>query len=121
MSDDLGRLASDLHTVAVKSTAVCRAVVQKGALNIKNDWRARWTGKRYLPALANSITFDTEITPFGVEAEIGPDKSRPQGPLANLIEYGSVNNAPDPGGAPALDAEAPRFEKALADGIERLL
>ena len=97
------------------------AVVTKGALNIKQDWARRWSGLAHAPAAGASINFDVYHLPGSVRAEIGADKSRRQGPLANLLEFGSKNNAPIPGGLPALDAEAPRMEKALGDLGERLL
>lgn len=98
-----------------------RKVVSKGALNIKKDWRDRWSGLSHAPQLASAITYDTAVDGDEASAEIGPDKSRPQGPLGNLVEFGSVHNAPRPGGLPALDAEAPRFEQALGDLGEQLL
>jgi len=54
-------------------------------------------------------------------AEIGPDKLRRQGPLGNLLEYGSVHNAPHPHMIPAAEAEQPRFEQAMEDLSARLL
>jgi hypothetical protein len=50
-----------------------------------------------------------------IEAEVGPDKSKPQGALGNLIEFGSVNSPPHSDGLRALRTEAPNLEKALAD------
>ena len=121
MRDDLSSLARDLRAAAVTVPVVSRAVVARGALNIKNDWRRRWTGLSNAPLLPYAIGYDTNETPWGVSAEIGPDKSKPQGPLGNLIEFGSVNNAPQPGGAPALDTEEPKFLDALADVAEKAL
>jgi hypothetical protein len=54
-------------------------------------------------------------------AEVGPDKAKRQGALGNIIEFGTPKNAPIPGGLPALETEAPRFEKALGELGERLL
>jgi hypothetical protein len=113
--DGLKALAADLQRVAVRTPAETRAVVQKGALNVKNDWRERWSGLAHAPALPNSITYDTTVKGLTFEAEIGPEHDRRQAPLANLLEYGSVNNAPIPGGAPALEEERPKFERALED------
>ena len=49
-----------------------------------------------------------------VSADIGPDKSKPQGALGNILEYGTVNNAPFAHLGPALDREAPGFTKAIS-------
>lgn len=117
---DAELLAADLGQAAAKALPEIRKVLQKGALNIKTDWRRTWTGLAHAPRLPYAITYDTEETATRVIAEIGADKEKRQGALANLIEYGSVNNAPIPGGARALRAEEPRFEKALGDVIEGL-
>lgn len=119
--DDLTRLAVDLEASGHKAYVAARGVVAKGANNVKEDWRRRWSGHPTAPALPAAITYDTRDGFTGPTAEIGPDKGKRQGPLGSLFEYGSVNNAPIPGGAPALDLEAPKFEKALADVAERLL
>lgn len=97
------------------------AVVKKGCLNIKNDWAQRWSGLAHAPAVGASINFDVFYTLTAVNGEVGADKGKRQGALANLIEFGSVNNGPIPGGLPALQAEQPRFEKALEDLALRLL
>jgi len=102
-------------------TPEARKVVSKGALNIKNDWRRRWSGFRYAPALPYAVTYDTAEEGTRLSAEIGPDKDKRQGALGNLLEFGSVNNAPRPAGSPALDAEQPRFERAIEDlGLQLL-
>lgn len=95
--------------------------VFKGAMQIKEDWRKRWSGHPHIPRLPAAVTFDIGELGFKVEAEIGPDKDRPQGALGNIIEFGTPKNAPIPGGLPALEAEVPRFEKAIADLGEKLL
>jgi len=102
-------------------TAQAEAVLTKGALNIKNDWRERWTGHPHFTALPFSIGFDIYHLPGSARAQIGPDKNMRQGALGNIIEFGTEKNAPIPGGLPALDAETPRFEMQLALLGERLL
>ncbi len=113
-------LAADLGQAAEDALPEVRRVVQKGALNIKKDWRQAWSGLDHAPRLPYAVTYDTEEKRTSVTAEIGPDKDKRQGALGNLIEYGSVNNAPIPGGAKALRAEEPRYEKALGDVLEGL-
>lgn len=90
-------------------------IVGRGAMNIKKDWRQRWTGMRHIRALPYAITYDMEYQVAGqiTAAEIGPVKEKRQGPLGNLIEFGSVNNAPHPGGLPALEAEEPKLLEQL--------
>ncbi|MGK4583481.1 hypothetical protein [Kitasatospora sp. HPMI-4] len=108
----LQALAAQLAAAAQAIDAQGRAVVSKGALNIKTDWRANATrsagthGRLY----PSSIGYDLAPLPGGgTGAVIGPDKEAPQGPLGNLIEFGSVNNPPHNDGGRALAAEEPRF------------
>lgn len=108
-----GRIQRDTMPVVDK-------VVAKGAVNIKGDARKRIFGHPHIPAYPFSISYDTFHTEFASQAQIGPDKTKRQGPLGNLLEYGSVNNAPIPHLHPALDAEAPRFERALADAAAEM-
>ena len=93
----------------------------RGAFNIKKDWKAAWSGHPHIPALPRAVTYDLTGKAAEAFAEIGPDKDRPQGPLGNIIEFGDGDNAPIPGGAPALAAEEPRYVNALADLAEEAI
>lgn len=109
----LRALAEDLRRHSRQTPAKLVPVVSRGALNIKREWQRSWAGLSHLPALASAVTYDTKVGVSSIEAEIGPDKGRPQGPLGNIAEFGSVKNAPHPGGAPALRNEEPRFLSAV--------
>jgi hypothetical protein len=119
----LNSLIADLRLAALEAPFETRKVVQKGSLNIKNDWRNRWSGLKHAPSLASSITYDTSLEGTKIEGEIGPEHGRRQASLAGFIEneYGSRWSAPRPGGAPALKAEEPRFLAALEGMSVRLL
>lgn len=107
---------ADLRKAGSDAVDEVRKVVAKGSLNIKKDWQQRWSGQSHLKHLPRMITYDTEVNRDTIIGEIGPDKARKgQAPYATILEFGTPNNAPNPGGAPALLAEAPRFEKALED------
>ena len=118
---EIDRLAATLHDAAAKSPREAAKVVEKGALNIKNAARQRIGRPAHAPAYAISITYDSWMSFSGPTAEIGPDKGKRQGALGNLLEYGSVNNAPIPHIAPSAEEELPRFEKALEDLARRLV
>jgi hypothetical protein len=98
-------------------------VVRKGALNVKNDWRANATSSagRHARLYPASIGYDVTQEPDGASAEIGPDKGRPQGALGNLLEFGSANNPPHNDGGRALDAEEPRMVAAVEAVATRLV
>jgi len=91
-----------------------RKAVQVTCSKVKADARQRISGRKYLPRYPYSITYDTKITADGVEGEIGPQKALPQGPLGNIVEYGTSKNAPIPHLGPALDAN----ESDLLAGVE---
>ncbi|MBP2583030.1 hypothetical protein J3A78_003508 [Streptomyces sp. PvR006] len=119
---DVRRLEQHLARSIPRIRQASRGVVARGALNIKNDWRAnaRATGRRHAKHYPRSVSYT--LTPFGrdiVSAEIGPDKGGPQGALGNLLEYGSVKNPPHNDGGRALAAELPRFEAQVALLAER--
>lgn len=114
-TSDLDKLAADLARVAEDVMPEAKKVVGKGCLNIKKDWKRRWSGLAHAPAIPYAIGYDVRQRGPFIEGEVGPDKSKRQGALGNLLEYGSVKNAPIPGGAPALEAEEPRYVKQMYD------
>jgi hypothetical protein len=118
-TSDLKRLAAAIDRSVNIAPAKVRAVVQKGALNIKKDAQRRVGRGPYIRRYADAITYDTQETPTGASAEIGPDKNKAQGALGNLLEYeyGTPWSAPRPHLGPALEAEEPRFTQALEDAI----
>lgn len=112
----LNELVADMSKAPLQAQIKARGVVQKGCLNIKQDWQQRASGLRHAPAYPASITYETQERGNGnVEGVIGPDKDRPQGALGNLIEYGSVNSPPHGDGAAASLSEEPKFIKAMSD------
>lgn len=122
----LRELEVELSRAAERALPEVAAVVGKGALNVKKDWSARWKSEfggkgAHAGRLPYDINYDVLTVPGGVRAEIGVDKGKKQGPLGNIAEFGSPTSAPHPGGVPALEAEAPRFEAAMVALTERLL
>ena len=118
---DLKKLEYDFAEAVQLAPKESRQVVQKAAQQIKTDAQRRVGGLRHAPAYPRAISYDTRETSNGPEAEIGPDKNRRQGALGNLLEYGSVKNAPRPHMIPAAEAELPRFERAMEDLSVRLM
>ena len=102
-------LADELGGVGARVRPAVKAVITKGALNIKNAARDAIladTRHVFVKQYPYSITYDVSVGAGAVvSAEIGPDKDKPQGALGNLLEYGSSKNAPIPHLNPAFDAE----------------
>lgn len=110
----LNAVVADLEAFPVRLLVNTRKAVQVTSQKVRDDARNRIKGHKYLPAYPYSITYDTKVTAEGIEGEIGPDKGRAQGPLGNIVEYGTSKNAPIPHLGPALDANA----EDLVAGIE---
>ncbi len=112
---ELNQLAVHFEGASSRVDVGAYDVIKKGANNIKTMSRELISGLAHAPHYPRSITYDVNFTRHGAEAEIGPDKSRPQGALGNLLEYGSANNAPLSHLGPALDREGPNVVEHLAD------
>jgi hypothetical protein len=121
---DLDDLIRDLTIAATAVGQAMRPALQASAQAIKEDWQNTWpwSGTQHLslrgggPSLR--IGFETKVAPFEAYAEIGVNRgdgssSARAGKLAHLIEFGSVNNAPHPGGGPALAKQVPVFTAAM--------
>lgn len=113
-TSELLRLAADLGKAPAEVTRGMPAVVNKGALNIKNTMRADAAGSRHF-RFARAINYDTRQGMGFYEAEIGPEKGSP-GSIANIAYFGGARGGGtvrDP--SAALAEEAPRFEQAITD------
>lgn len=119
---ELRQLARALERNMAEAEAGMTGIVTRGALNTKNDWRrnAERTAGRHARLYPRSISYDVVPIPGGAQAEIGPDKTRVQGPLGNILEYGTSRQAGHNDGGRALLAEAPRFEAAVLALTARL-
>lgn len=120
-TDGFHELELDFAKVTTGFAKKVEKVTGKGAFNIKKDWKAAWSGHPHISALPRAITYDLHGKATEADAEIGVDKAKKQGPLGNIIEFGDGENAPIPGGLPALAAEEPRYVKALADLAEEAI
>lgn len=115
-------LAAAFAAAPAKVSKDIRGVLQKGALNIKNDLNSQAAASTHFKGMAGSVTYDTRELQRGIEAEIGPDKGRRGGPLGNLFFFGGANGGGGTGDLDApLRAEEPRFMKALGDVGEKAL
>jgi len=116
------KLAVDLGVASVEVLPAARAVLQKGALNIKNQLRseAQGSGIAEAAALAAFITYESKQLAGGVAAEIGPEKGA-AGSFAFLY-YGNSKNGPVlPDPVRALDTEASNVQKYLGDIVKAVL
>lgn len=108
---EVRELAFDLSTAPDRVLPEVKKSVSRGALNIKNDLAQDARSDGSYRHFHRSISYD--LVRDGLEAEIGPDKTRVQGPLGNILYFGTSKNAPVLSLDGPLDREAPRFEAAL--------
>ena len=116
LATDLGRTTKEVEREADK-------VLERGALGVKNamveDAKSSHSG--YAKRFASSISYDRRYGVGRMSYEIGPDKSRPQGALGNLLYFGSRNNAPTLDIEAGLIAEEPRLVSEMGKMLERVV
>lgn len=113
---ELSKLAADLGEAPKAIGPFARKAVEVTARKVRDDWRDNAKGMPHAPAFPYSITYDIKgggARGSEIDAEIGPDKSRPQGALGNLIEYGSVHNPAQGLGHGALQRNQEDFVTGL--------
>jgi hypothetical protein len=96
------------------------AVLSKAGLNIKSGVQRRWSGMAHLRRLPSLVSYDVAHGFGKVYVEVGPQHVG-QGELANVAEFGTVNNAPRPALSPELDIEEPKTVAALDALVDKLL
>lgn len=116
-ASEVRAFAAVLDAAGAATERQVAAVVERGALNIKNQLVAEMgsggTGGRVAATISYDITSSSVFGGGHIEAEIGPVKGG-SGSLANFMYFGTSTGGghiPDPSGA--LEAEIPRFENAL--------
>ena len=118
---EVRELAADFTRIPGELSRHAIPVLSKGALNIKNQMRESFeaSGNAGFRFVGRTVSYDLTTEGTELSAEIGPTK--PEGALANVAIFGTPRGGgtvADP--REALEAEAPRFEKALADLAEEL-
>ena len=118
---EVRELAADFTRIPGELSRHAIPVLSRGALNIKNQMRESFeaSGNAGFRFVGRTVSYDLTTEGNELSAEIGPTK--PEGALANVAIFGTPRGGgtvADP--REALEAEAPRFEKALADLAEEL-
>jgi len=118
---EVRELAADFTRIPGELSRHAIPVLSKSALNIKNQMRESFeaSGNAGFRYVGRTVSYDLTTEGNELSAEIGPTK--PEGALANVAIFGTPRGGgtvADP--REALEAEAPRFEKALAGLAEEL-
>lgn len=117
---ELEALAKNLGTVPAAAIGAARAVVSKGALNIKNDTRKNISQDPSWKRLPQTVNYSLAGNAFFAEAVVGYDDVG-QGELAGIYEFGSAHRAPHPTLFPAAERELPGFERALGVVVAKVV
>ncbi|MHB1173406.1 MAG: hypothetical protein ACYCZY_13175 [Lacisediminihabitans sp.] len=127
-TSEVRQLAADMRRVPERLNRWVIPVLERGANNIKKQLRDEMAASLHFKVITPAIGYDVLYGGFGdagtYEVEIGPSaEPGSAGNLANIAYFGGAHGGggtvPDP--QAALDAEAPKFEKALGDLLEDLL
>lgn len=114
------KLAADLLRSPAITATRAQTVIAASALSVQTEARRIIGTSEMLPYYAASITHDLSSGLLSWEAEIGPDKNLPQGPLGNILEYGTSRTAPIPHLGPALLAEESKYVAAMGQTMDDL-
>ena len=115
---ELRTLATDLGKIPGRLVPEVDAVLKRGALAIKDDLNQQFKESTHFKGAAGSVTFDSTTSVGQVSYEVGPDKGRRGGALANLFFFGGANGG---GGTGDLDGALDREESKVVEHLERVV
>ena len=115
-TSELERLAVDLSQAPGRIQRAAPKVMRQGAIAIKAAMQVDASGHRHLPHFAEEVGY-SRLDAIGLAYEIGFNKHG-QGHLANIIVFGSINNAPVYNFTDALRRETPLLVNRLANAGE---
>lgn len=119
---DLHTLAVNLGEAGARAEQEVKALIEASAIKIKTRTRKSWDGLNRARHLAKAVDWEMKGSAgSNIIAEIGVNKQRMQGPLGNIIEYGTIKNAPIPALGPAMKHEEPILFRALMEIAGRTL
>ena len=121
MTDELRRLANDLGKIPSKALPKVDEVLKKGAQNIADGLNENLAASTHFKGAAGSVNYDQSYGIGRASYEVGPDKGRRGGALANVAFFGTSRG----GGTVDIDgpirAEEAALPEFLGKAIEGLL
>lgn len=119
-TSEINKLAADLGNIPGRMVPPMTAAVRKSAESVQKAMRADARGHAHTPHFPASITTDVKTKVGQIEAEVGPDKGLTQGALGNILYFGTSKNGPVLNINAPLDAETPKFQKAIEEAAGKL-
>lgn len=117
---DLVAFTADLGRASAEVTRNAQKAVSVTAQKVRDEARKTITGLPHAKHYPRSISYDMHYSLKQIGAEVGPDKDGPQGALGNILEFGSVNNAPWPHLGPAMQRNEEDFVNGLRKAMDVL-
>jgi hypothetical protein len=110
-------LAADLGKAGQRMARVALPAMHRAGIAIRDGMRADASGISHAPHFPRSISYDlTEAygwTTAGYEVEVGPDKTKTQGALGNILAFGTARQGPTFSLDASLNREVPKIAQAL--------
>lgn len=120
-ADGLSRFGDDLGKVASRALPDVDKVLEKGALNIKNDLVAGVSGSTHFKGMAGSIDYEAIHGAGGLSYEVGPNKAKRGGALGNIYYFGTSRGGGHGDLEGPLLREAPSLESHLDKALGRMV
>jgi hypothetical protein len=112
---ELQQLSQNLGKIAGYALKDVDAVIEKGALNVKNEMQADVSRSPHFKGMAGSISYESAYRLGAVRYEVGPDKARRGGALGNIYYFGTSRGGGSGDIEKPLRSEEPRLQSALKD------
>jgi hypothetical protein len=118
---EIEKLAADLGEVPKGAGAFVSKATEVSARKVKDSWRKKLTGARYLPRAAASIAYEIKggqaIRGSTITVEIAP-RLGGQGSLVHIVEFGALSTSPRGYGRAALQENQEEFVQGLLTAVE---
>lgn len=121
-ADEFTRLADDLGRASREVAVALYRVYENEGQHFSVAWKAnaRATAGKHGKYYPDSITSEMRLA-LGVEVEVGPDSSLPQGKMGRGFELGSVNQPPHLDGLRAMPAAETSLARSADEAVAELL
>jgi hypothetical protein len=123
-ASEVYKLATDLSQVGAKSVPVVRAAMLVAGEAVAKSWRnnviSGGGSESSIPHYPDAIEAELAFSIGSVTVDVGPSKSKKQGPLGHLIEFGTETSPPHLHGLRAVTANEGKVEQLLDRGLNPL-
>lgn len=121
MADSLEALIADLGRLPTVLYKTSEQTLERGALELKDQLNDNLQSSTHFKGAAGSVTYDGLVSLGSIGFEIGPDKRRRGGALANIAFFGTSRGGGTVDMDGAIKSIGDRTERALGLAAEGLL